>query len=74
MMLDAVYVDMQLGTIEGVKPKPEFLPLFNLAEPVRAGETVFSYCIARLSPVSTNSLDYFDAKKLIRCVVCVPGT
>ena len=40
MMLDAVYVDMQLGTIEGVKPKPEFLPLFNLAEPVRAGETV----------------------------------
>ena len=40
MMLDAVYVDMQSGTIEGVKPKPEFLPLFNLAEPVRAGETV----------------------------------
>ena len=34
-MLVAVYVDMQLGTVEGVKPKPEFLPLFNLAEPVR---------------------------------------
>ena len=34
-MLVAVYVDMQLGTVEGVKPKPEFLQLFNLAEPVR---------------------------------------
>ena len=40
MMLDAVYVDMQAGKVTGVKPKPEFLPLFNLKEPVRAGETI----------------------------------
>lgn len=40
MMLDAVYVDMQAGQIVGVKPKAEFLPLFSLDEPVRAGETV----------------------------------
>lgn len=38
MMLDTVYVDMEAGKIAGVKPKPEFLPLFNLKEPVRAGE------------------------------------
>ena len=31
---------MQAGDIVGVKPKPEFLPLFTLDEPVRAGETV----------------------------------
>jgi len=40
MMFDCVYVDMQRGTITGVKPKPEFLPLFSLSEPVRAGETL----------------------------------
>ena len=38
MMLDAVYVDMNDGMIKGVKPKVEFLPLFNLKEPVKAGE------------------------------------
>ena len=38
MMLDTVYVDMQAGKITGLKPKPEFLPLFSLKEPVRAGE------------------------------------
>ena len=31
MMLDAVYVDMNQGLVLGLKPKPEFLPLFNLA-------------------------------------------
>ena len=39
MMLDAVYVDMKSGEVVGVKPKPEFLPLFNLREPVKSGET-----------------------------------
>ena len=38
MMLDAVYVDMQARKIAGVKPKPEFLPLFSLKEPIKAGE------------------------------------
>ena len=40
MMLDAVYVEMKSGEVVGIKPKPEFLPLFNLKEPVRAGERV----------------------------------
>ena len=40
IMLDAVNVDMKDAEIVGVKPKPEFLPLFNLKEPVRSGETV----------------------------------
>ena len=34
MMLDAVYVDMAQGLVLGLKPKLEFLPLFNLGEPV----------------------------------------
>ena len=38
MMLDSVYVDMKGERIVGVKPKVEFLPLFNLREPVKAGE------------------------------------
>jgi len=37
MMLDAVYVDMAQGLVLGLKPKPEFLPLFNLGEPVTTG-------------------------------------
>ena len=37
MMLDAVYVDMAQGLVLGLKPKPEFLPLFNLSEPVTTG-------------------------------------
>ena len=37
MMLDAVYVDMARGLVIGLKPKPEFLPLFNLGEPVTTG-------------------------------------
>ena len=38
MMQDAVYVDMAQGLIPGLKPKPEFLPLFNLGEPVTTGD------------------------------------
>ena len=38
MMLDAVYVDMAQGLVLGLKPKPEFLPLFTLGEPVTTGE------------------------------------
>lgn len=40
MMLDAVYVDMKNAEVVGVKPKPEFLPLFNLREPVKSGEAI----------------------------------
>ena len=39
MMLDAVYVDMAQGLVLGLKPKPEFLPLFNLGEPVTTGDS-----------------------------------
>jgi len=39
MMLDAVYVDMAQGLVLGLKPKPEFLPLFNLGEPVTIGDS-----------------------------------
>ncbi len=37
MMLDGVYVDMVQGLELGLRPKPEFLPLFNLGEPVTTG-------------------------------------
>ena len=40
LMLDAVYVDMPEGKVVSLKPKPAFLPLFNLEEPVQAGESV----------------------------------
>jgi site-specific DNA recombinase len=36
VMLDAVYVDMTACKIVGIKPKPSFLPLFNLQEPLTA--------------------------------------
>ena len=39
MMLDGVYVDMVQGLVLGLKPKPEFLPLFNLGEPVTTGDS-----------------------------------
>ena len=39
MMLDAVYVDMAQGLVLGLKPKPEFLSLFNLGEPVTTGDS-----------------------------------
>ena len=37
IMLDGVYVDMVQGLVFGIKPNPEFLPLFNLGEPVTTG-------------------------------------
>ena len=40
MMLDGVYVDMTETTVVAVQPKPPFLPLFNLKEPVRSGEAL----------------------------------
>ncbi len=40
MMLDAVYVDVNAGLVVGLKPKPAFLPLFNLKEPIRAREVL----------------------------------
>ena len=36
-MLDDVYVDMVQGLVLGLKP--EFLPLFNLGEPVTTGDS-----------------------------------
>ena len=39
MMLDAVYVEMAQGLVLGFKPQPEFLPLFNLGEPVTTGDS-----------------------------------
>ena len=40
MMLDAVYVDMNNAEVVGVKPRPDFLPLFNLKERVKSREAV----------------------------------
>ena len=37
IMLDDVYVDMVQGLVLGLKP--EFLPLFNLGEPVTTGDS-----------------------------------
>ena len=42
MMLDAVYIDMTTKEVVGLKPKAAFLPLFNLGEPVKAGEVVLA--------------------------------
>jgi len=39
IMLDGVYVNMVQGLVLGLKPKPEFLPLFNLDEPVTTGDS-----------------------------------
>jgi hypothetical protein len=39
-MLDGVYVDMVQGLVLGLKPKPEFLPLFNQGEPVTTRDSV----------------------------------
>ena len=39
MMLDAIYVDMAQGLVLGLKPKPEFLLLFNLGELVTTGDS-----------------------------------
>ena len=42
MMLDAMYIDMTTIEVVGLKPKAAFLPLFNLDEPVKAGEVVLA--------------------------------
>jgi hypothetical protein len=42
MMLDAVYIDMTTKQVVGLKPRAAFLPLFNLGEPVKAGEFVLA--------------------------------
>ena len=42
LMLDAVYVDVNEKTVVGLQPKPSFLPLFNLDEPVRARKVVLA--------------------------------
>ncbi len=34
VMLEAVYVDVDLGKVVGISPKPSFLALFNLKEPL----------------------------------------
>jgi len=39
IMLDGVYVDMIQGLVLGLRPKPEFPPLFNLGEPVTTGDS-----------------------------------
>jgi hypothetical protein len=38
MMLDSVHVDMAQGLVLVLEPKPEFLRLFNLNEPVTTGD------------------------------------
>ena len=40
MALEAVYVDMASASVVAIKPKPAFLPLFSLREPVTAGSTI----------------------------------
>ena len=40
LMLEAVYVDMDTKEVVGLKPKPAFLPLFNLEQPVMANNNV----------------------------------
>ena len=42
MMLDAVYIDMAIKEVIGLRLKAAFLPLFNLHEPVKTGELVLS--------------------------------
>ena len=42
LMLEAVYMDTLSMEVVGLKPKPSFLPLFGMKEPVKAGEIVLS--------------------------------
>ena len=53
LMLDAIYVDLDRQVIVGLKPKPSFLPLFNLEEPVRAGEIVLTTSLTAGDPDRT---------------------
>ena len=40
MALEAVYIDMESGKVVAIKPKPAFLPLFNLDKPATAGSKI----------------------------------
>jgi hypothetical protein len=40
MALETVYVDMESGKAVAKKPKPAFLPLFNLEKPATAGSRI----------------------------------
>jgi hypothetical protein len=42
LMLETIYVDITTREVVGLKPKPSFLPLFNLEEPVSAGQVVLT--------------------------------
>ena len=42
LMLGAVYVDTTTKEVVGLQPKPAFLPLFDLPEPVKARELVLT--------------------------------
>jgi len=42
LMLDAVYVDMETKEVVGLKPKPAFLPLFNLEQPAETEDFVLA--------------------------------
>ena len=52
LMLEAIYVDLDTKQMVGVRPKPSFLPLFNLKEPVEAGEMLLT---TRLTPSGLDS-------------------
>jgi len=56
MMLDAVYIDMTTKELVGLKPKAAFLPLFNLGEPVTAGDHVLTTNLTAAGVDSTPSL------------------
>ena len=64
MMLDAVYIDMTTKEVVGLKPKAAFLPLFNLEEPVNAGELVLtpSLTAAALDSPLTRPMKRFHAE------------
>ena len=65
MMLDAVYIDMTTKEVVGLRPKAAFLPLFNLDEPVKAGELVLSTSLtagALDSTLAPQQLDSFQAR------------
>ena len=40
LVLAKVEIDLRTGGAEGLIPKPAFLPLFRLEEPVTAGPTI----------------------------------
>ena len=56
-MLYAVYIDMTTKEVVGLKPKAAFLHLFNLDEPVRAGETVLATSLTARALDSSPSPD-----------------